>query len=100
MLRGKPHDCAHASTWVDDPNSFHVCIPQLSSFTCTQVPKKTRLYVEQTQRERDCASDMHRTFQRDLAKLRLTTARAYVKVLTDGQVRGMGARAGGKRYIM
>lgn len=29
---------------------------------------------------------MHRTFQRDLAKLRLTTARAYVKVLTDGQV--------------
>ncbi|GIL48849.1 hypothetical protein Vafri_5272 [Volvox africanus] len=49
------------------------------------VPKKTRLYVEQTQREREQASDMHRTFQRDLAKLRLTTARAYVKVLTDGQ---------------
>ncbi|EFJ41176.1 Bardet-Biedl syndrome protein 1 [Volvox carteri f. nagariensis] len=49
------------------------------------VPKKTRLYVEQTQREREQAADMHRTFQRDLAKLRLTTARAYVKVLTDGQ---------------
>ncbi|KAG2484587.1 hypothetical protein HYH03_016628 [Edaphochlamys debaryana] len=49
------------------------------------VPKKTRLYVEQTQREREQASDMHRTFQRDLAKLRLATARAYVKVLTDGQ---------------
>ncbi|KXZ45593.1 BBS1 protein [Gonium pectorale] len=49
------------------------------------VPKKTRLYVEQTQREREQAADMHRTFQRDLAKLRLTTARAFVKVLTDGQ---------------
>lgn len=36
------------------------------------------------------AADMHRTFQRDLAKLRLTTARAYVKVLTDGQVRRLG----------
>ena len=49
------------------------------------VPKKTKLYVEQTQRERDSAVDMHRIFQRDLCKLRLSTARAYVKVLTDGQ---------------
>ena len=50
------------------------------------VPKKTKLYVEQTQREREQAIDMHRIFQRDLCKLRLSTARAYVKVLTDGQV--------------
>ena len=28
------------------------------------VPKKTKLYVEQTQRERDHAPAMHRTFQR------------------------------------
>ncbi|GFH21157.1 BBS1 domain-containing protein, partial [Haematococcus lacustris] len=49
-----------------------------------QVPKKTRLYVEQTQREREQAADMHRVFQRDLARLRLTTARSYVKILTDG----------------
>merc|ERR1712151_93931 len=28
------------------------------------VPKKTKLYVEQTSRERDQAIDMHRTFQR------------------------------------
>ncbi|KAJ9510374.1 hypothetical protein QJQ45_015847 [Haematococcus lacustris] len=48
------------------------------------VPKKTRLYVEQTQREREQAADMHRVFQRDLARLRLTTARSYVKILTDG----------------
>mmetsp|Transcript_1658 Transcript_1658/g.4843 ORF Transcript_1658/g.4843 Transcript_1658/m.4843 type:complete len:552 (+) Transcript_1658:21-1676(+) len=57
------------------------------------IPKKTKLYVEQTQRERDQATEMHRIFQRDLCKLRLNTARAYVKVLTDGQVRrGAGTR--------
>jgi len=49
------------------------------------VPKKTKLYVEQTQREREQAVEMHRIFQRDLCKLRLSTARAYVKVLQDGQ---------------
>lgn len=48
------------------------------------VPKKTKLYVEQTQRERDQAPEIHRSFQRDLCKMRLTTARAYVKTLTDG----------------
>lgn len=49
------------------------------------IPKKTKLYVEQTQRERDHAIEMHRHFQRDLCKLRLTTARAYVKIIRDGQ---------------
>ena len=49
------------------------------------IPKKTKLYVEQTQREKDQCVDMHRIFQRDLCKLRLNTARAYVKVLTEGQ---------------
>jgi Bardet-Biedl syndrome 1 protein len=48
-----------------------------------QVPKKTKLYVEQTERERNFAPEMHRTFQRDLSRLRLETARAYVKTLTD-----------------
>ncbi len=57
-----------------------------------QVPKKTRLYVEQTQREREQASEMHRVFQKDLARMRLATARTYVKVLTDGQVRLAPAR--------
>ena len=45
------------------------------------VPKKTKLYVEQTQREREHAIDMHRVFQRDLCKLRLTAARSYVKII-------------------
>ena len=48
-----------------------------------QVPKKTKLYVEQTQREIEQGSLMHSMFQRDLCKLRLETARAYVKTLTD-----------------
>jgi Bardet-Biedl syndrome 1 protein len=49
-----------------------------------QIPKKTKLFVEQTQRERESSSEIHRAFQRDLCKLRLTTARAYVKTLTEG----------------
>jgi len=48
------------------------------------VPKKTKLYVEQTSREREQAIDMHRTFQRDLCKLRLSTAKAYVNLLGAG----------------
>lgn len=50
------------------------------------VPKKTKLYIEQTKRECDQASDIHRVFQRDLCKLRLETARAYVKTLTEGRM--------------
>jgi Bardet-Biedl syndrome 1 protein len=49
------------------------------------VPKKTKLYVEQTTREKENAIDMHRIFQRDLCKLRLSTARAYVKLIGSGQ---------------
>ncbi|KAF8073129.1 Bbs1 [Scenedesmus sp. PABB004] len=58
------------------------------------VPRKTRLYVEQCAREREGGVDMHRAFQRDLCKLRLATARACVRALTDGQVRAR-QRAGG-----
>mmetsp|Transcript_36912 Transcript_36912/g.115586 ORF Transcript_36912/g.115586 Transcript_36912/m.115586 type:complete len:596 (-) Transcript_36912:28-1815(-) len=55
------------------------------------IPKKTQLYLDQTQRERELAGDMHRSFQSDLCQLRLTTARSYVKLLTDG---GMGVVTG------
>lgn len=51
--------------------------------TPLQVPKKTKLYVEQTQRECEQGALMHSVFQRDLCKLRLETARAYVKTLTE-----------------
>ena len=40
----------------------------------------------QTEREKANAVDMHITFQQELVKLRLNTAKAYYKVLTDGQV--------------
>lgn len=50
-----------------------------------RVPKRTKLYLEQTEREKEFGVDMHRVFQRDLCKIRLQTARAYVKILTDGQ---------------
>jgi hypothetical protein len=79
------------------PRHSLLAVPH-ASWSChvlLQVPKKTRLYVEQTQREREQAADMHRVFQRDLARLRLTTARAYVKILTDGQVREGGGKEGG-----
>merc|ERR1719335_1813499 len=58
------------------------------------VPKKTKLYVEQTSREREQAIDMHRTFQRDLCKLRLSAARHYVKLLGAG-LGPMSVGAGG-----
>ncbi|KAM5138045.1 BBSome complex member BBS1 [Mantella aurantiaca] len=45
------------------------------------VPKKTKLYVDQTLRERENAVAMHRVFQMDLYRLRLHAARAYVKAL-------------------
>ena len=47
------------------------------------VPKKSKMFVEQCKREVSLGPAMHRAFQRDLASLRLTTARAYVKTLTD-----------------
>lgn len=52
------------------------------------IPKKTKLYVEQTHRERELGGEIHRAFQKDLCRLRLETARAYVKTLTDGRMLG------------
>jgi len=45
------------------------------------VPPKTQLYIDQSKRERDNAMVMHRTFQRDLFRLKLMSARNYVKAL-------------------
>lgn len=49
------------------------------------LPKKTKLYLEQCDRERQFATDMHRIFQKDLCRLRLSTVRSYAKMVTDGQ---------------
>ncbi|XP_047480253.1 Bardet-Biedl syndrome 1 protein-like [Penaeus chinensis] len=45
------------------------------------IPKKTKLFVDQTMRERENSVLMHRVFQHDLYRLRLNTARAYVEAL-------------------
>ncbi|XP_071535409.1 BBSome complex member BBS1 [Panulirus ornatus] len=45
------------------------------------IPKKTKLFVDQTMRERENSVLMHRVFQHDLYRLRLNTARAYVQAL-------------------
>ena len=57
------------------------------------VPKKTRLYLELAQRESDASGDIYRAFQRDLVRLRLSTARAYARVLRDGLSVGDGGAA-------
>ncbi|XP_002732274.1 BBSome complex member BBS1-like [Saccoglossus kowalevskii] len=47
------------------------------------VPKKTKLFVDQTMRERENGTTMHRTFQHDLYRMRLNTARAFVTALDN-----------------
>ncbi|KAM8816045.1 BBSome complex member BBS1 [Rhynchonycteris naso] len=55
--------------------------PPSAQGTRLNVPRKTRLYVDQTLREREAGTAMHRTFQTDLYLLRLRAARAYVQAL-------------------
>ncbi|KAK0059786.1 Bardet-Biedl syndrome 1 protein [Biomphalaria pfeifferi] len=55
--------------------------PPAAQNTKLNLPKKTKLFVDQTQREREQCVVMHRTFQRDLAQLRLKVLREYVKAL-------------------
>ena len=45
------------------------------------IPKKTKLFVEQSARERETSTLMHRVFQHDLYLLRLNTARSFVRSL-------------------
>ena len=45
------------------------------------IPKKTKLFVEQSARERETSTIMHRVFQHDLYLLRLNTARSFVRAL-------------------
>ncbi|XP_042070556.1 Bardet-Biedl syndrome 1 protein isoform X3 [Haplochromis burtoni] len=55
--------------------------PPLAQSVRLNVPKKTKLYVDQTLRERESGLAMHRAFQMDLSRLRLAAAKAYVKAL-------------------
>ncbi|KAG7506443.1 hypothetical protein JOB18_005618 [Solea senegalensis] len=55
--------------------------PPLAQGVRLNVPKKTKLYVDQTLRERENGVAMHRAFQMDLSRMRLAAAKAYVKAL-------------------
>lgn len=55
--------------------------PPASQNIKLSIPKKTKLFVDQTLRERENAVSMHRQFQHDLYRLRLETARHYVRAL-------------------
>ncbi|CAB1451552.1 unnamed protein product [Pleuronectes platessa] len=55
--------------------------PPLAQSVRLNVPKKTKLYVDQTLRERENGVAMHRAFQMDLSRMRLAAAKAYVKAL-------------------
>ncbi|XP_075531562.1 Bardet-Biedl syndrome 1 [Dermacentor variabilis] len=48
------------------------------------LPKKTKLFVDQTMREREHSVAMHRGFLRDLQRLRLTAARHYHRAVLGG----------------
>lgn len=48
------------------------------------IPKKTRLFVEQTIRERSEAKKIHNTFQQGFLRLRLMVAKRSQQVLTNG----------------
>ncbi|XP_053981341.1 Bardet-Biedl syndrome 1 protein homolog isoform X1 [Hylaeus anthracinus] len=52
------------------------------------IPKKTRLFVEQTIRERSEAKKIHSTFQQGLLRLRLMVAKKAVESLNESQNTG------------
>jgi len=52
------------------------------------IPKKTQLYLDQTERERELAPEMHRRFQQETVNLQVTTAKAYLELLNRGEIAG------------
>ena len=52
------------------------------------IPKKTKLYLDQTEREREMAPEMHRRFQRETVNLQVTTAKTYLELLQRGEIAG------------
>lgn len=50
-----------------------------------EIPKKTKVFVEQTTRERENAKAIHNSFQSELWRLRLTAARATVDCINTAE---------------
>ena len=61
-------------------NLENASTPLTSQNIKLNIPKKTKLFVDQTLRERENCTLMHRVFQHDLYQLRLNTARSIVAV--------------------
>ncbi|CAI7994607.1 Bardet-Biedl syndrome 1 protein homolog [Geodia barretti] len=57
--------------------------PPAAQLDKLNIPKRTRVYVEQMAREKANASTMHSVFQQDLSRLRLQITQAYAKAVTS-----------------
>lgn len=55
--------------------------PPASQGIKLNIPKKTQIFVDQTVRERENGIEMFRSFQNDLKRFRLNTAKTYLKAL-------------------
>ncbi|KAG7206138.1 hypothetical protein KM043_003530 [Ampulex compressa] len=62
--------------------------PPANDSTKFSIPKKTRLFVEQTIRERSESKKIHNTFQQGLLRLRLTVAKKALDLLSEAQESG------------
>ncbi|KAJ3191592.1 Bardet-Biedl syndrome 1 protein [Irineochytrium annulatum] len=49
------------------------------------VPRKTKVFLDETNREKENATEIHRSFRRDLMRLRLLVKRAYVKTIKEAK---------------
>ncbi|EGR30984.1 hypothetical protein IMG5_120000 [Ichthyophthirius multifiliis] len=47
------------------------------------VPKKTKLFIENTLRHRENYTQIHKSFQKDIMKMRLKTAQTYLSLLEE-----------------
>lgn len=86
IMRARYYYCWH---------SLQSCVwPQLSLFHRLNTSPFTHFCLLYWPSPLHCfLPEMHRVFQRDLCKLRLATARSYVKIITEGH--GPLAAAGG-----
>ena len=55
--------------------------PPLEQEIPLKVPKKTQLFLDLKAREKQQFTQMHRQFQKDLTKLRVSTAESYLDLL-------------------
>eukprot|EP00111_Clytia_hemisphaerica_P010146 TCONS_00029654-protein len=61
--------------------SDHSSATPVSQLAKIPIPRKTKLFVDQALREKECAKEMHQVFQSDLFKIRLNAARSLVKTI-------------------